>query len=80
MFVHLSTTYMFTANSADPKYAKHDQKVFVQLDIEYVDGKLEKESVLTSLTFTGKSKTFRLHLASKPTKYRLQSYVGLYWQ
>jgi hypothetical protein len=71
---------MSTANSPDPKYAKHDQKVFVQLDVEYIDGKLEKESTLTSLTFTGKLERFRLELISKLTRHRLQFCLGLYWQ
>jgi hypothetical protein len=37
---------------------KHEQKVFIQLDVEYVDGKLEKESSFTSVAFTGKLKPF----------------------
>jgi hypothetical protein len=34
-------------------YANHEQKIYVQLDIDYVDGQPEKEASYTSMSFTG---------------------------
>jgi hypothetical protein len=34
-------------------YAKHDHEIFIQLDVEYVERRLEKETTYTSLSFTG---------------------------
>jgi hypothetical protein len=36
-------------------YANFDQKIYIQLDVEYVNGTTEKETTYTPLTFTGKS-------------------------
>jgi hypothetical protein len=34
-------------------YAKQDHKIYIQLDVEYVERKFEKETTYTSLSFTG---------------------------
>jgi hypothetical protein len=47
---------LFMMNEA-VNYAKADQKIYIQLDVEYVDGKMEKETTFTPLSFTGQSKS-----------------------
>jgi hypothetical protein len=34
-------------------YAKQDHKIYIQLDVEYVERKFDKETTYTSLSFTG---------------------------
>jgi hypothetical protein len=48
------TVYMMTEVV---NYAKQDHKIFIQLDVEYVERKFEKETTYTSLSFTGSNKT-----------------------